>query len=396
MSAADGAGGRVDVVYVVTRLAVGGPARRLQVLATRMGPGFNSVLLHGALEAGEGSLAEEIGEAGAVVVQVPGLRRRISPVADLRALWWLYRFLRQTRPLIVSTHTAKAGALGRVAALAAGVPVRIHTYHGHVLVGYFGPVVSTVFRWIERALAALSTWVIAVSPEVAADLTRMGIGRDRVTVVSPGFDLEGLAGGSGAAVRRELGVPDGAPLVGIVGRLAPIKNHDLFLRAALRVLDRLPDARFLVVGDGGRAPELRDLAARLGLADRVTFGGWRSDLADVYAAMDVVVCTSINEGLPAALVEAGAAGRPVVSTRVGGVPDLVEDGVNGLLVPSGETEALADAIVTVLTDASLAARLGREGRRIALGRYGAERLVEETERLYHRLLEPVALTRMHV
>jgi glycosyltransferase involved in cell wall biosynthesis len=394
VSGREGTSEHFEVVYVVARLSVGGPARRLGLLGSRMQPAFSSVLLSGVPEPHEGSLIEEIRESGAAVVEVPGLRRRISPLDDLRALWWLYRFFRRTRPLIVSTHTAKAGALGRVAALAARIPVRVHTFHGHVLVGYFNPLYSAVFKWIERALALVTTRVIAVSPGVEADLRRLGIAGDRLAVVLPGFDLDGVTGGTGGALRAELGVPAGAPLVGIVGRLAPVKNHRLFLDACRRVRRRRPDARFVVVGDGELAADLREQARHQDLDGALDFTGWRTDLADLYAALDVVVCCSINEGLPATLVEAGAAGRPVVATAVGGVPDVVTDGVNGRLVPSGDAEALAGAIEEVLADPELAARLGREGRRLAFARYGAQRLVDETEALYRRLLAPLAATQV--
>ncbi|HXM54756.1 MAG TPA: glycosyltransferase family 4 protein [Candidatus Dormibacteraeota bacterium] len=373
------------VVHVVARLNVGGVARVIELLAGRMGPALPSTVLAGEPDAREGSLAEELRASGVGVVHVPGLRRRLSPPDDARALWWLYRHLRRTRPAIVVTHTAKAGALGRVAALAAGVPIRVHTFHGHVLEGYFDPVRSRVFRALERVLAAGTTRIVAVSPEIAADLRRFGIGGDRVTVIRPGFDLERLVGGAREALRAELGVSAEAPVAGIVGRLAPVKNHRLFLAACRRLHERLPAARFLVVGDGELAPELHAEAARLGLDGVVLFTGWRRDLADVYAALDVAVCCSLNEGVPVALIEAGAAGRPVVATDVGGVSDLVEDGVNGLLVPSGDADALAGVIETLLRDRELAARMGREGARIAVAGYGAQRLVDDTAALYHAL-----------
>jgi glycosyltransferase involved in cell wall biosynthesis len=384
--AAPGAAAGTSVTYVVARLNVGGVARRLSILASRMGPQYQSVVLAGEADAREGSLVDEVTASGATVVHVPGMRRQLSLFDDVRAFWWLYRHLRRTRPRIVSTHTAKAGALGRAAAIAAGVPVRVHTFHGHVLEGYFDPVRTAVFRTIERALGVFTTRVIAVSPEIAADLRRFRIGGDRLAVVKPGFELDGLTGGSRTSLRAELGIATDVQLAGIVGRLAPIKNHALFLRACQRVHERLPEARFLIVGDGELGPALRAETTRLGLDDAVLFTGWRSDLADLYAALDVVVCSSNNEGLPAALVEAGAAGRPVVSTDVGGVADLVEDGVNGLLVPSGDAEALAGAIATLLADPERAASMGREGRRIAFAGYGAQRLVDETAALYADLL----------
>jgi glycosyltransferase involved in cell wall biosynthesis len=374
----------VTVAYVVTRLNVGGVARRLEVLATRTD--LPSVVLCGATEEREGSLAEELERAGTRIVQVPGLRRRVSPLDDLRALWWLYRWFRRHRPLIVSTHTAKAGALGRTAALLAGVPVRLHTFHGHVLERYFGARVSAALRWTERRLAATCAAIVAVGPEVADDLERFRIGAGRVTIIRNGYDLDRLVGGAGCAVRAELGIPADAPVAGIVGRLAPVKNLHLFLDAAARVRRTLPRARFLIVGDGEQWDELHERARALGLEDAVTFCGWRSDLRDVYAAMDVAVCCSLNEGVPAALIEASGAERPLVGTDVGGVADVVEDGLNGHLTPSGDVDALSAAIERILADPEAARSMGRAGRLLVARKFGAGRLVSEVEALYGRLL----------
>jgi glycosyltransferase involved in cell wall biosynthesis len=376
---------RLGAAFVVTRLNVGGVARRLRILAARMEA--PSVVLCGAPDEREGSLVEDLRAAGAVVLEVPGLRRRISPAGDALAFCWLLRFFRRHRPLVVSTHTAKAGALGRLAALLAGVPVRVHTFHGHVLEGYFGPVASAVLRWVERRLASLTTWLIAVSPEVEADLRRFGIGAGRVTVIRAGFDLDELAGGSRQALRRELGIPADAPVAGIVGRLVPIKNHDLFLAAAARVRAAHPDARFVIVGDGELWGALNGRAAELGLDGAVLFTGWRQDLADVYAALDVAVCCSLNEGVPAALIEACAAGRPVVATLVGGNADVVAEGRSGYLTPSGDADALARAMLRVLGDPERGREMGREGRRLVERTCGAARLVVEEEALYRRLAD---------
>jgi glycosyltransferase involved in cell wall biosynthesis len=378
---------QLAVAFVVTRLNVGGVARRLQLLATNLGPDLPCVVLAGESGDREGSLAEELRRAGATVIEVPGLRRPASPLGDPQALWWLFRFFLRHRPLVVSTHTAKAGTLGRLAALAAGVPVRVHTFHGHVLEGYFGPVASMVIRGVERALGALTTWIVAVSPEVEADLRRFGIGGGHLTVIRHGFELERLAGGSPLALRTELGIPRDAPVAGIVGRLVPIKNHRLFLDAAVLVRAALPQAHFLIVGDGELWPDLQTQAREPGLTGFVHLTGWRRDLPDVLAAMDVVVCCSINEGAPAALIEACAAGRPIVGTDVGGVADLVVEGVNGHLTPSGDVEALAHAMLRTLRDREAARQMGRAAQRIAEARWGSERLVSEEGALYRRLVE---------
>jgi glycosyltransferase involved in cell wall biosynthesis len=225
---------------------------------------------------------------------------------------------------------------------------------------------------------------------VKQELERYGIGRPgQVTVLPLGLDLERFVGCERHAgwLRREIGAGERTPLIGIVARLVPIKRHDDFLDAAARLQTRWPDARFLIVGDGERRAPLEAAARRHGLADRVTFLGWRRDLDRIYADLDVVVLTSANEGSPVSLIEAMAAARPVVATRVGGVPDLVEHGVNGLLVPPGDPPAVADAITTLLADADRRRAMGNAGRKRVRDAHGVDRLVADVDRLYSELVE---------
>jgi glycosyltransferase involved in cell wall biosynthesis len=365
---------------------VGGPSRHVTILTAGCRPEFETELLAGRPDEREGSLEADAAAAGVAVVRVPRLRRALSPFDDLLTLVWLYRYMRRERPAIVATHMAKAGMLGRLAAALAGVPVRVHTFHGHVLDGYFSRTTTAFFTWIERFLGRLSTRLIAISPEVAADLDRLRIGRGKTVIVRLGLQLDGLTGHARGALRSELGIPADAPVAGIVGRLVPIKAHGLFLDAASRVAQTLPEARFVIVGDGELWEPLHaDVQAR-GLGDRVAFTGWRGDLAAVYSDLDVVVCCSRNEGTPVSLIEAGAAARPVIGTRVGGMPDIITPGVNGLLVPSGDAEALAAAMAELLGDQGRREAMGAAGRRLALERYGAERMVNELKQLYESLL----------
>lgn len=335
----------------------------------------------------------EARSAGAEVIDVPHLRRRVSPIGDLLALVWLYRYFRRERPAIVATHLAKAGTVGRLAAALAGVPVRVHTFHGHVLDGYFGRATTSFFLGVERLLGRLTTQFVAISPEISADLDRLGIGRGKTTVVRLGLELDGLDGHPPGALRSELGIPADAPTVGIVGRLVPIKAHDLFLEAAEAVTRSHPNARFVIVGDGELWEELHQAVARRGLAERVHFTGWRADLGAVYSDLDLVVCCSRNEGTPVSLIEASAAGRAVIGTRVGGIPDIIASGVNGLLVPSGDAAALAAAIVELVDDPDRRRQMGIAGRRTVRERYSADRMVKELKDLYRNLLDRTTLKR---
>jgi glycosyltransferase involved in cell wall biosynthesis len=375
------------IVRVITRMNIGGPARHVTILATRSGPEFTTVLLTGEPSAREGSLLDEAEQAGARIVRVPHLSRPVSPIADLLAFIWLFRYFRRERPAIVATHTAKAGTVGRFAAALAGVPVIVHTFHGHVLDGYFGRVSTSVFVAIERLLGRLTSKFIAISPEIASDLDRLAIGRGKTVVVRLGLELDHLGEGRAGRLRHDLGIPDGAPVVGIVGRLVPIKAHDLFLDAAHRLAATNSELHFAIVGDGELWDQLHRDVAAAGLADRVHFAGWRDDLAEVYCDLDVVVCCSRNEGTPVSVIEACAAGRPVIGTPVGGMTDIISEGVNGLLVPSGDAAALAAAIAGLIDDPERRIAMGAAGRKMVLERYGADRMVNELKQIYSTLLQ---------
>lgn len=385
-----GAGERIRVLRLIARLNVGGPALHAVLLTERLDPRrFDSVLVAGREEPGEGNWLALQGRSLERLVTLPALGREIRGAADLAALGRLVALMRRVRPHVVHTHTAKAGTLGRVAARLARVPVVVHTYHGHVLRGYFSPARTRLFATVERWLAGRTDRLLAVSDRVRRELLDMGIGTpERFEVVPLGLDLdpfvecEALRGG----LRAEMGAGPGDLLVGIVARLVPIKAHEVFLSAAASVARAVPASRFVVVGDGERRAGLEALARDLGLAGRVHFLGWRRDLPRIHADLDVVALTSRNEGSPVSLIEAMAAARPVVATRVGGVPDLVEDGVSGLLVDAGDDRALAAAIVALAGDPERRHALGQAGRKRVHPGFGADRLVRDIESLYARLL----------
>ncbi len=376
---------RPSVLRIITRLNIGGPARHATLLSRGLeDEGFRSELVSGSETAREG----RIEPIGITYRSIPSLKRAIDPVADLRTEVSLSRLIRDRRPDIVHTHLAKAGALGRLAARRAGVPVIIHTFHGHVLEGYFPRPVARAFVEAERRLARISDALLAISPLIRDQLLELRIGTPSQWHVIPlGLELDDLLTStlSGDAARLRLGLLREGPLVGIVGRLVPIKNHNLFLDAAVRVASRRPDARFVVAGDGELRPEIESKAHRV-LGNRVQFLGWITDLPALYASLDVVVLTSRNEGTPVVLIEAGAASRPVIATSVGGVPDVVIDGETGFLVAAGDSEAVADRIVRSIANPERAGRMGRAGSAFVRERFSADRLVAETASLYRQLL----------
>ena len=392
--------GPVRVLRVIARLNVGGPALHVSLLNAGMDRNrFVSWLVTGTENPGEGTMRDYAVARGVEPLVIPEIfgQATLTP-RDVVALAKLTALVRRLRPHVVHTHTAKAGFLGRLAARAAGVPVVVHTYHGHVLSGYYGRTRTAGLRLMERGLALLSDRLIAVSDRVRDDLVAFGVApAERFTVVSLGLDLDPMSTASThrGALRRELRLGPDTRLVGIVGRLFPIKNHALFLDAAARVLASRPDSRFVVVGDGRLRGELETRARRPDLVDHVIFTGWRYDLPRFYADLDVLVVSSRNEGTPVSAIEAMAAGCPVVATRVGGLPDLIDDGRTGTLVAPDDPAALATAIGRVIDDPSRAEHMRLAARADVEKRFLASRLVTDLQDLYLALLAAKGVTVGH-
>ena len=378
----------IRVVNVLARLNVGGPAIHVSLLTQRMAPpDYESFLVTGTVGGAEGDMTWYATERGVTPIIIPTLGRELHPIRDIATLWKLYRLLRQLKPDVVATHTAKAGFVGRVAAWLAGAPVIVHTYHGHVFHGYFSPAKTRLFLLLERFAARLSDAIIALTPGQRDDLVNVYhiAPASKFIVMGYGLDLSAFAAAQrhSGTFRRAWGVAGDAPLITIVGRLAPVKNHALFLQAAVKLREILPAARFAIVGDGELRTELEAQVDALGLRDAVFFTGWQKDVTPVYADSDVLVISSVNEGTPFTVIEAMAAGCPVVSTAVGGVPDFLNYGELGKLVPSGDADALAGALVETVQQPPDAEAL----RALIVERYGIDRLVRDLDALYRGLLE---------
>jgi glycosyltransferase involved in cell wall biosynthesis len=383
----------VRVLRLFSRLNVGGPSIHVIVLTAGLADrGYETRLMVGNEGAREGDLEDLARDNGVPFVRVPGLGREIRPWSDVRVLWALYCAIREYAPHVVHTHTAKAGVLGRLAARLAGVPVTVHTFHGHVLRGYFGPIKTFLYRKIEKWLGFSSTVLVAVSEAVKSDLVALGVApASKIRVVELGLPLQALKGVlPRGGLRRQFAIPDDARLVGIVGRLAPIKDVGCFLRAAAIVARVDSHVHFAVVGDGELRAELEAHAEELGVRAVVHFYGWRRDMAALYGDLDIVVNSSRNEGTPVALIEALAAGRPVVATRVGGTPDVLRGGELGRLVPPADPEALAAAILATLGELDSAQRRAESARSLIFSKYSTDRLIADIDGLYRQLLAGAA------
>lgn len=397
----------MKIIRILTRLNIGGPSLHAAVLSTRLDPQrFQTCLVIGESEKMEGDLSGMLQGDTCRVVRLDTLRRPLRPGADFLSLIRLLRILWKERPEILHTHMAKAGALGRLAGILyngvgpgrrpGGRITLIHTFHGHVLEGYFPAWASHGFIAIERWLACQTDCLIAVSPSIQMDLIKKRIGRpDQWRVVPLGLDLSSLSG---------LPFPNGSSPVrcGFVGRLVPIKNPSLFLQALGQAARGLPQGGLCarVIGDGPLRQELENQAKGQGISELVQFTGWLHPQAIFYENLDVVALTSWNEGTPVSLIEAMAAGRAVVATDVGGVRDLLADPEEdssaipsgqfqvvrrGILVRAGDKEGLAAALQSIARDPDLRRQLSQTARSYVLERFHHDRLVNDISTLYEEL-----------
>jgi glycosyltransferase involved in cell wall biosynthesis len=379
--------GRVRVLRVIARLNIGGPAKHVALLTKRLDPTvYDTTLVCGKISPEEGDMGYYAEQMGVQPIVLAGLRRNISILDDVVVLWRMYRLMRQLRPHIVHTHTAKAGFIGRFAAWMAGVPVIVHTFHGHVFTGYFSPNKVRVFLALERMVARISDAILALTNSLRKELSETYhiTAKNRITVLPLGLDLqpftrmERMKGG----IRQQYKLDPLTPLVGIVGRLAPVKNHALFLHAAQIILNQRPNVKFLIVGDGELRAASQELARELGIQDAVIFAGWMQDVRGVFADLNVKVLCSHNEGTSVSVIEALATSCPVVSTDVGGMRDLLEGGKLGRLVPPDDAPALAQAILETIDNPPDPA----VARQLMLDQYGIERLLKDMDSLYRGLL----------
>jgi len=400
----------MKILRIIARLNIGGPARNA-VLLTKGFP--ETVLVCGEVEKSEGDMAYIAREKGIEPVIVPELARELSWKDDWVAFWKIYRIICREKPDIIHTHTAKAGALGRMAGIlyrllrrpdCVGTPrndnllchceasppkaagrnnlILIHTFHGHVFSGYFGKVKALFFIWVEKFLALFTDKVITVSEGLKKELVEIyRIAPERkIEVIELGFELDELLKLPERGDQQTINI-------GIVGRLVFIKNHKMLFDVIKNVgggRDR-PLHKVIIIGDGEMREELSRYAGELGIKDIVEFRGWVKDLKAIYEGLDIVALTSLNEGTPVSIIEAMAAARPVVAVKVGGVPDIVQDEKTGYLVESGDTEGFSRKLLDLIKDPVKRRDFGRNARNAAKNRFTKERLIKDIEKLYNEI-----------
>ena len=378
------------IVHAIARLNVGGAALSVLELATgQQARGHEVLVVAGTVPPGEASMESLVDALGVPYLHLADLTREVSPRHDVAAMLKLRSLLRERRPDVLHTHTSKAGATGRLAALAAGKArpqARVHTFHGHVLSGYFETRRERAFRLAERALARATDAIVAVGDEVRDDLVRLDIAPpEKVTVIRYGFDLDQRVGGAAEArktKRLQVGAAPDDFVIGWAGRLSAIKRPDDLVRAAAQV----PHSMLVLAGDGELRPEVEAVAYALEVHDRVRILGYVDDMGAWYGAFDVFLLSSANEGTPVVAIEALAAGLPVVATDAGGTRTVVDDNETGFLAPIGDVDALGAHIRALQDDAALRERMGALGAERMRQRFSTARMVGETEALYERIL----------
>ncbi len=383
----------IRILHIITRLIIGGAQENtlLSVEGLDRIEGYEVTLLTGVNYGPEGDLLDRARKTTRLVV-LPELARKINPLADIKAFWKLYRLIRKGRYHIVHTHSSKAGVLGRFAAKLAGTPIIVHTLHSLVFHEYQPWLINRLWWAIKKICAPMTDHFISVSSVISQKAIRAGIDRpEKFSTVYSGMELDWFlkADVNPLAVRREFGIPEGAMVVGKIARLFNLKGHDQLLDAAPSIVKRHPDVRFFLVGDGVLYDHLVRRAREAGILDNFVFAGLvaRERIPEMISAMDVVVHTSLREGLARVLPQALAMGKPCVSFDIDGAPEVVIPDQTGFLVKPGDEEGLADSISRLLDDPALRARMGEAGRRRVDPAFRAETMVNEISAVYLMLIE---------
>lgn len=404
------------VLRIINRFNLGGPTHNVAYLSRYLAPEFETLLVGGKWGENEEGSQHILDNLDLKPVFLPEMQREVAPWRDRAAYRRIKKIIQEFKPDIVHTHAAKAGAVGRMAAADLGVPVIVHTFHGHVFHSYFGAVRTALYKNIERFLAKRSTRIVAISERQKQELVEEHriCPADKVTVIPLGFDLSRFQDDQSAKrklFRKVYGVDDDEVAIGIVGRLVPVKNHDLFLGALRNVQERTGKrVRAFIVGDGEERERLEQKVGEMGLSmakgpyfnghgfghgvngkpvvpkATVTFTSWIKEIDIVNAGVDVVALTSLNEGTPVSLIEAQASNRAIVSTQVGGIENVVLPGKTALLSASQDEHGLSENLLRVVEDEQLRNTMSSAGWQHVKARYHYSRLVEDTAAMYRQLL----------
>lgn len=394
------------VLRILNRMAVGGPVLNATYLTKYLSPEYETLLVVGQREPHEKNASYLAQQLGVEVVTVPQMRRSVNPANDYAAFQSIRKLIKGFRPDVVHTHASKPGVLGRLAASMESVPAIVHTFHGHAFHSYFNSLTSNLYINTERFLARRSSAIIAISQTQKQELVEKFCiaPEEKFRMIQLGLDLDKFTEGQAEKRKRfrgEFNIADDEIAIGIIGRLVPVKNHSLFLKAIAHTLNSSSKKiKAFIVGDGDTRQALEAEAAALGLRfstekdtahpHPLIFTSWRSDVDTVNAGLDIVTLTSLNEGTPVSLIEAQAANKPIVSTRVGGIGDIVLEGKTALLADVGDADAFCRHLLNLVQDDGLRSAMGNDSAYYVTRRFSYQRLVKEMSDLYCELLSEKA------
>ncbi len=388
------------ILRIINRLNLGGPTYNVAYLTRHLNDDYETKLLAGMNDASEASSEFILRQLEVTPTYIPEMRRSIIPFNDLKAYRKIKSIIREYKPDIVHTHAAKAGALGRLAAYHCNVPVIVHTFHGHVFHSYFNPVKTRIFIEIERSLARISTGIVAISNLQKHELSEVYkiCPAEKIKVIPLGFDLKRFQDNYETKrynFRRQYALADDEIAIGIIGRLVPVKNHRLFLKAFKEVFKKTnKKVKGFIVGDGELMNAIQGEAASLEIPfsmpgensnNPLVFTSWITKVDEVMAGLDIVALTSLNEGTPVSLIEAQAANKAIVCTAVGGIEDVVLAGETALLSPSNQVDLFAENLLKLIEDEQLRNSIGSKGYSYVHEKFNFNRLVKDTKDLYEQL-----------
>ena len=374
---------KIRVLRIISRLNIGGPSIHSLLLSKKINfSAFEPHLIFGKTDPLEGNLAPTKNEPFQYYY-VPHLQREISPFRDFRSFISILKIIKKVKPHIVHTHQAKAGLLGRLAAIVTGVPIRIHTFHGHVFHSYFPTWKTNLFLFLERILARYSH-LIAISDNQKQELESHLKSPPSIEVIPLGLELKKFENlPPQEPLKKQWGYTQDSVIIGIVGRLVPIKNHDLFLDVAKELKNQFHHVKFLIVGDGERRTHLEKRIQSENL-DHVRMIGWQKDLREIYSLLDIVVLTSLNEGTPVSLIEAAASGKSIVSVCVGGVDSIIQHKINGYLIQNHNISEFTNSLEQLIKNKVLREAMGKSLQHETIKYFGEDRLIKKIEDLYKK------------
>jgi glycosyltransferase involved in cell wall biosynthesis len=389
------------VLRIINRLNLGGPTYNAAYLSKYLGDEFDTLLVSGMKDGTEESSEFIVKNLDLHPVYIPEMYRELHPFRDYRSYYKLRKLIDEFKPDIVHTHAAKAGAVGRLAALHSGVPVIVHTFHGHVFHSYFSPIKTRVFLEIERYLGSRTTKIIALSDIQKRELVDeyQVADESRFEVIPLGFDLKRFTENVShkrMVFREKYCISDDEIAIGIIGRLVPIKNHELFLKAISTVINNTTKKiKAFIIGDGEDRQKIEQIATLLGLdfsaqvpyKGPIVFTSWIKEVDVALAGLDIVALTSNNEGTPVSLIEAQASGKPIVSTKVGGIENIVIANETALLSLPGKVEDFAKNLLQLVDNDELRWKLSQKGKEFVYNRFSYNRLCKDMSNLYHSLLD---------